>query len=122
MTMTTENRKGHPVRNASVGAVIVILMALLVFPGFLAAGLSRVHVMNMHRAILTTYAPAGGIVSRVPKDAFFYHCPRALMIVLRLIFTPAEKLSMVSTALCDFYAWQYGLAGGVVVPLAPRGI
>jgi hypothetical protein len=108
--MTTENRKGHAARNGSVAAVIVILMALLVFPGFLAAGLSKGkgHVVMFVIGSYSSLSP-GGI-----KGPFYgvFLCRGRFNAALRMLFLPAEKLSRVSEPVLDFYAWQYEHAGG----------
>lgn len=103
--MTADNGTGHPARVISLAVVIVILMALLVFPGFLAAGLSR----GERPVVMLVLPPAG---SGPFKGAFFWYGP--LWSAAHIIFAPANKLMQVSFAMREFYIWQYNLAGGAL--------
>jgi hypothetical protein len=110
MTMTTENRTSHPARNAFVAAVIVILAALVVFPGFVAAGLSRGKRPMVMFVVVVPVDVLALKKGTPPKGGF--ECDGPLASVLSAMFEPAEKLTQVSSALLRFYNWQYILAGG----------
>lgn len=100
--MTTENRTGHPARTASAVMVVVILLALVVFPGFLAAGLS-------HGKPLVLFVPPDTPYG--PKEVF--SCGMGpLQPAMRIVFAPADMMAKASRAMLGFYKWEYDLAGG----------
>jgi hypothetical protein len=98
--MTTENPTSHPVRAASLAAVIVILAALLVFPGFVAAGFSRT---GSARIVSMNHITWMGFPAVSPPPV-----ARAEMDIL----APANWLMYRSEPIRRFYMWQYRLAGG----------
>ena len=105
--MKAENRAAHAGRTAVVTVVTVILAGLLVFPGFLAAGLSR-------------GAPRGSCShSSLPVPALsraYSFATVRLGSGLRVVLVPAERLMQVPPAVAGFYDWQYNAAGGSDLP------
>lgn len=99
--MTTENRAGHAGRIAVVAAVTVVFAALVVFPGFLAAGLSRIGPPFYY--LVDDMGWVGHITSPATPPVL-----RTEMIIL----APSTWLMKHSEALHRFYMWEYRCAGG----------
>lgn len=97
-TATGNEKRGNAI-SVLVGILAVIFLALIVFPGFLAAPLSRT---------------SAGVYLDYSHGWAYGPVENKWTPVLKFIFYPSNKLMNCSSGIFGFYFWQYAWAGGVL--------